>query len=87
MTSTGWVCRAVPSAAFAALTAIFAKIGVRDVAVAPYLATLIRTPIVVVLQSAFVIHAGKWSNPLALSFKSRLPLVLSAFQVETEMRP
>ncbi len=74
--SPSWVLWAVLSACFAALTAIFAKVGVRDVD--PDLSMAIRTIVVVSLIVPFVAFAGKWSNPLALAGKTQLFLVLSA---------
>ncbi|MEO7114904.1 MAG: EamA family transporter [Caldimonas sp.] len=76
MTSpTSWFYWAILSAVFAALTAIFAKIGIQGVD--SDLATLIRTAIIIVVLSAFVWYAGKWSNPLELSSKTWLFLGLS----------
>ena len=74
-TSNGWFFWAVLSAGFAALTAIFAKIGIRGVD--SDLATLIRTFIIVFVLSAFIGFAGKWSNPLTLQPKTWLFLGLS----------
>jgi len=73
--SSGWVSWALLSAVFAALTAIFAKIGIQGVD--SDLATLIRTAIIMVVLSGFVAYAGKWSNPLALSSKTWMFLGLS----------
>lgn len=73
--STSWFRWAALSAVFAALTAIFAKIGIEGVD--SDLATLVRTAIIIVVLSAFVWFAGKWSNPLALSSKTWLFLGLS----------
>ena len=73
--STSWFRWAALSAVFAALTAIFAKIGIEKVD--SDLATLVRTAIIIVVLSAFVWFAGKWSNPLALSSKTWLFLGLS----------
>jgi len=73
--STSWFFWALMSAIFAALTAIFAKIGIRGVD--SDLATLIRTAIIIVVLSAFVWFAGKWSNPFALSSKTWIFLSLS----------
>jgi len=70
-----WVSWALLSAVFAALTAIFAKIGIQGVD--SDLATLIRTAIIMVVLSGFVAYAGKWSNPLALSSKTWMFLGLS----------
>jgi len=70
-----WVSWALLSAVFAALTAIFAKIGIQGVD--SDLATLIRTSIIMVVLSGFVAYAGKWSYPLALSSKTWMFLGLS----------
>lgn len=74
-TSTGWFYWAVLSAVFAALTAIFAKIGIQGVD--SDLATLIRTVIIIVVLSAFVGLTGKWTNPLSLSLRTWVFLGLS----------
>jgi transporter family protein len=74
--SHGWFFWAVLSACFAALTAIFAKIGIRGVD-SDY-ATLIRTIFIVVVLAAFVAYAGKWTDPRSLSNKTVLFLGLSA---------
>ena len=63
-TSTAWFYWALLSAVFAALTAIFAKVGIQGVD--SDLATLIRTGIIIVVLSSFVWFTGKWSNPLLL---------------------
>jgi transporter family protein len=73
--STGWFYWALLSAMFAALTAIFAKVGIQGVD--SDLATLIRTAIIIVVLSAFVAYTGKWANPLELSPKTWLFLGLS----------
>jgi bacterial/archaeal transporter family protein len=70
-----WFYWALLSALFAALTAIFAKIGIQGVD--SDFATLIRTAIILVILSAFIGFAGKWCNPLALSSKTWLFLGLS----------
>ena len=75
MTSTGWFYWALLSAVFAALTAIFAKIGIQGVD--SDLATLVRTAIIMIVLASFVWFAGKWSNPLALPTKTWLFLGLS----------
>ncbi len=74
--STNWFFWALLSACFAALTALFAKVGVAGVDAD--LATLVRTIIVVCVLAPAVWLAGKWSNPLALPGRSLLFLVLSA---------
>ncbi|WP_199051969.1 MULTISPECIES: EamA family transporter [Aquitalea] len=75
MGTASWLFWALLSAVFAALTAIFAKIGIRGVD--SDLATLIRTAIISVVLSLFVWLGGKWSNPLQLSGKTWLFLGLS----------
>ena len=74
-TTSTWVYWALLSAVFAALTAIFAKIGIQGVD--SDLATLVRTAIILVVLSAFVWFAGKWSNPFLLPSKTWLFLGLS----------
>ena len=63
------------SAVFAALTAIFAKVGLE--AVDADLATLVRTVVILVVLAGFVYFAGKWSNPFELSSRTWLFLMLS----------
>jgi transporter family protein len=70
-----WFGWALLSAFFAALTAIFAKIGLKGID-SDY-ATLIRTFVIVAVLSAFVGLAGKWQNPLALSSQTLTFLTLS----------
>jgi len=71
-----WFFWALGSAVFAALTAIFAKIGIAGVD--SDLATLIRTAVILAVLAAFVYATGKWSDPRALSGKTWTFLVLSA---------
>jgi transporter family protein len=73
--SSTWFYWALLSAVFAALTAIFAKIGIQGVD--SDLATLVRTAIVMIVLSAFVVLAGKWSNPFMLSSRTWFFLALS----------
>ncbi|MGO4439931.1 EamA family transporter [Rhizobium sp. RAF56] len=70
-----WLFWAILSAAFAALTAIFAKIGVAGVN--SDLATLIRTLIIVVVLAAIVAATGQWQPPSTISGKTWLFLGLS----------
>ena len=70
-----WFLWALLSAVFAALIAIFAKIGLEDVD--SDLATLIRTGVIATLLAGFVFYAGKWKNPLELPSKTWLFLTLS----------
>lgn len=75
MSSAAWFYWALLSAVFAALTAIFAKIGIQGVD--SDLATLLRTAIIIVVLAAFVWLTGKWSNPFALSSRTWFFLGLS----------
>ena len=75
-TSGSWFYWAALSACFAALTAIFAKVGIQGID--SDFATLIRTVIIVFVLVGFVWYAGKWSDPRALSPKALLFLTLSA---------
>ena len=70
-----WLHWALLSAVFAALTAIFAKIGIQGVD--SDLATLIRTAVILVVLGGFVAVAGKWSDPRQLPGRSWAFLVLS----------
>lgn len=72
----GWITWALLAAVFAALTAVFAKVGVERVD--SDLATLLRTALVLALLGPFVVLAGKWSNPLALPPRTLGFLALSA---------
>ena len=71
----GWFYWAILSAVFAAMTAIFAKIGLEGIN--SDFATLIRTFVILLVLSGFVFYTGKWSDPLALNPKSWLFLTLS----------
>ena len=70
-----WFFWAILSAVFAALTAIFAKIGLQGVD--SDFATLIRTFVIILVLAMFIYLAGKWSNPFALSQKTWIFLTLS----------
>jgi len=74
-TSPVWFQCALGSAVFAALTAIFAKIGIAGID--SDVATLIRTGIILIVLSAFILYTGKWQNPAALTSRNWLFLVLS----------
>jgi len=73
--TSSWQVWALLSAMFAALTAIFAKVGVEGVN--SDLATLIRTVIVLVSLSLILLATGQLSHPGAISSKSWLFLLLS----------
>lgn len=75
MNSANWFIWAIFSAVFAALTAIFAKVGLEGID--SDLATLVRTVVIFVVLSAFVYFTGKWSDPLALPRRTWLFLILS----------
>ena len=75
--SENWVAYALLSAVFAALTAIFAKVGLDGVD-SDY-ATLLRTVVIVAVLAAIVVGFGKWRNPASLPPRSLTFLVLSAF--------
>ena len=74
-TLSSWQFWAVLSAVFAALTAIFAKIGVEDIN--SDLATLIRTVIVLVTLALILFATGKLSHPGPVSAKTLIFLLLS----------
>jgi transporter family protein len=74
-TLSSWQFWAVLSAVFAALTAIFAKIGVEDIN--SDLATLIRTVIVLVTLALILFATGKLSHPGPVSARTLLFLLLS----------
>ncbi len=72
---SAWQFWAVLSAAFAALTAIFAKVGVENVN--SDLATFVRTLVVIAALAAFLTATDRWQAPGALSRRTYLFLVLS----------
>jgi len=74
-TYPSWLIWALLSAAFAALTAIFAKVGVEDIN--SDLATLIRTVIVLFSLALILIATGKINQTGPISTKSWTFLVLS----------
>jgi transporter family protein len=74
-TTTGWLIWALLSAVFAALTAIFAKVGLEGID--SDLATLVRTFVIVGVLAALVYATGKWTNPFTLPARSWAFLVLS----------
>ena len=67
-TFSSWQTWALLSAVFAALTAIFAKVGVEDIN--PDVATFIRTIIVLISFSLILFATGKFSNPGTISQKT-----------------
>jgi transporter family protein len=74
-TYPSWLVWALLSAAFAALTAIFAKVGVEDIN--SDLATLIRTVVVLISLSLILFATGQFSQSGPISTRSWIFLVLS----------
>jgi bacterial/archaeal transporter family protein len=72
---SSWQVWAVLSALFAALTAIFAKVGVENVN--SDLATFIRTVIVICVLGLIVYATGQFQNPAGISGRTYLFLLLS----------
>ncbi|MCZ0738344.1 EamA family transporter [Phreatobacter sp. AB_2022a] len=72
---SSWQIWALLSAAFAALTAIFAKVGIE--AIGSDFATLIRTAVVLVALSAIVAATGQWQPLGTISTRTYVFLVLS----------
>ena len=70
-----WQLFALGSAFFAALTAIFGKVGVSQVN--SDLATFLRTIIILFIAALMVIFRGEWQDPRSLSVKSIIFLILS----------
>jgi transporter family protein len=70
-----WLFWALLSGVFAALTAIFGKVGVADVP--SDVATLIRTVIILAMLFGIVAVTGQWMPPQAISRKTWAFLVLS----------
>jgi bacterial/archaeal transporter family protein len=70
-----WFYWALISATFAALTAIFTKIGLKDVD-SDY-ATLIPAFVIAIVIAGYVYLTDKWSNPLALGSRTLSFLILS----------
>ena len=74
-TLPSWLLWALLSAAFAALTAIFAKIGVEDIN--SDLATLVRTVVVLFSLTLILFATGQFNQFGPISTKSWIFLVLS----------
>ena len=70
-----WPFWAILSAAFAALTAIFAKIGIENVN--SDFATFIRTIVILFAAGLMVVATGNWQSPSTISGKTWIFLVLS----------
>jgi transporter family protein len=70
-----WQFWAVLAAVFAALTAVFAKIGVENVG--SDFATFVRTRVVAAALAVLLIFTGEWQRPGTISGRSLIFLVLS----------
>jgi transporter family protein len=74
-TLSSWQVWAVLSATFAALTAIFAKIGVENVNAD--FATFVRTIVILLVLAAILSATGEWQSPATISARTYLFLALS----------
>jgi transporter family protein len=72
---SSWQAWAVLSAVFAALTAVFAKVGVENVN--PDFATFIRTIVILVTLAFILLATGKFQSPGSIASRSYLFLLLS----------
>ena len=72
-----WQLWAVLSAIFAALTAIFAKVGVANIN--SDLATFIRTCVILLTLALIIYATGQFQNPASIEPRTYLFLVLSGF--------
>lgn len=72
---TSWQFWALLSASFAALTAIFAKVGVENVN--SDFATFVRTIVILLALAAILVATGQWQSPGSVSSRTYLFLVLS----------
>ena len=72
-----WIAFALLSAFFAAMTSIFAKIGIEGIN--SNLATAIRTIVVLIMAWAIVFITGTQSQVSGISTKSWIFLILSGF--------
>jgi len=72
---SSWQAWAVLSAVFAALTALFAKVGVENVN--PDFATFIRTIVILVTLAFILLATGKFQSPGSIASRSYLFLLLS----------
>jgi len=70
-----WLLFALGSAFFAALTALFGKLGVAGIN--SNLATFIRTVVILLVTAGILSLRSEWARPAGLSWQSWLFLVLS----------
>lgn len=73
--TTSWQFWALASAVFAALTAIFAKVGVNGVN--PDFATFVRTVVVILALAAVLSATGQWQDPSGIASRTWVFLALS----------
>lgn len=71
----GWQFWALMSAVFAALTAIFAKVGIENVN--SDFATFIRTVVILLVLGAILAATGAWQPPASIAGRTYVFLVLS----------
>ncbi|KNY17558.1 transporter [Shinella sp. SUS2] len=72
---TSWQLWALGSAVFAALTAVFAKIGISEVN--SDFATFVRTVVILLALALMLTLAGNWQAPGSLPARSWIFLILS----------
>jgi len=72
-----WQFWALLSAVFAALTAVFAKVGVSGIN--SDMATFIRTAIILPMTLVIVLMFGQWQSPAGITGRTWQFLALSAF--------
>lgn len=70
-----WQTWALLSATFAALTAIFAKIGIQNVN--SDFATFVRTVVILLIAGGIVVATGHWQDPTTIATKTWVFLILS----------
>jgi transporter family protein len=70
-----WKIFAVLSAFFAGLTAVLAKVGVKNIS--SNLATFIRTIVIIVFLGAIVFIRREWKSPLLIDKHSLIFLIIS----------
>ncbi len=75
MTTTGWQFWALASAVFAALTAIFGKVGVENIN--SNFATLIRTGVILVIVCGTVVSTKAYQSLETVSSRTYVFLILS----------
>lgn len=73
--ANSWLYWALASAVFAAMTAIFAKMGLQGID--SDFATFIRTIVIVVALAMFLSYAHKWQSLTTVSWRNWLFLILS----------